>query len=920
MGRLQVILGALVCAWLAGCGGGGANSSSPVDAPRVVPGTAKFHVDVSTGQVTISSPSATSGSRAVMLGGAVGFESSTLLDQPGNTGLRILNVRVTNRWVQDIGRQPDGRVTGLRVLFSPFVPAQTFDSLRPKVTVSSLAGSGVDADVDGPYATAAFRVPTGVAVAPDGTVFVSDAGAHRIRQLSGGFVSTLAGAGIFGSAPGVGVAATFGGPAGIAWDPADNSLVVADRTGHRLRRVTRDGRVSLIAGTGVAGGADGAGDVATLNGPAGVTVGDDGVIYVTESGGNRVRRVVRTGADPSRAGDYAVRLVAGDGTAGLRDGVGTGARFNRPAGVAVLRGNLYVADTNNDCVRLVTTDGAVATIAGAGAQSSLDGDGQTCFLGRPFGVVAAGDGLVVTEAAGRRVRQLRLKGDGTAGPASRTSWLVQTLAGDTTDAISNTIPSLVDGDGTVATFFQPQMVAVTAAGDLLVADASFRRIRLVTPPNGLFDVGTPGGAGDATQVRLANGDGVIPSSIFGANLPFVSYPGVLAPGANTTPRAWSFAVPAGVTAFEFMVTVEADTAVPAPPEAVLNTGATVLGSPDVRVRTLAGGDLPGYLDGTFSAARFANLGLAARDGLGNVYVADTSSDTIRCLGANGRVSTMVALGDPFGVAATQDGNTVYCTEGLGHKVRRASFTGTDRTNSAHWTVATIAGTGTAGNVNGPGNTATLNGPIGVALDAAENLYVAEVSNRIRLLRFVGGDRRVAANWRVLLVAGDLSAVNGASGSTNGTGSAARFQTPFGIVVDAAGDLFVTEINGHRVRKITNPGGSAGGVVSTLAGGTQGAADGTGGAARFGQPRGIAIDGSGYLYVAEFLNRRVRRVSPAGEVTTVAGSGLATHTDGTGAGAGFAGLTGIVADDAGNLYATDDRSVRLVQRTLSGVVP
>jgi sugar lactone lactonase YvrE len=209
-------------------------------------------------------------------------------------------------------------------------------------------------------------------------------------------------------------------------------------------------------------------------------------------------------------------------------------------------------------------------------------------------------------------------------------------------------------------------------------------------------------------------------------------------------------------------------------------------------------------------------------------------------------------------------------------------------------VTTLAGTaGKSGSTDGAGTTALFNGPTGVAVDGAGNLYVADGGNNtIRQVVVSSG------------VVSTLAGTAGQSGSTNGTGAAARFSSPQGVAFDGAGNLYVADSNNSIIRKI----GIASGMVTTLAGtaGMTGGADGTGAAARFSGPQGVAFDGAGNLYVADSNNYTIRKIGITTEVvTTLAGTaGMAGSIDGTGAAARFEGPYGLTFDGAGNLYVAD----------------
>lgn len=143
----------------------------------------------------------------------------------------------------------------------------------------------------------------------------------------------------------------------------------------------------------------------------------------------------------------------------------------------------------------------------------------------------------------------------------------------------------------------------------------------------------------------------------------------------------------------------------------------------------------------------------------------------------------------------------------------------------------------------------------------------------------------------------------ASGSADGTGSAASFNGPDGVAVDAAGNVYVADAWNHAIRKITPAG-----VVTTWAGSTApGHADGTGSAASFFSPRGVAVDAAGNVYVADYYNDEIRKITPAGVVTTLAGSTTAGHADGTGSAASFFQPLGVAVDAAGYVYVADTRN-------------
>jgi sugar lactone lactonase YvrE len=220
-------------------------------------------------------------------------------------------------------------------------------------------------------------------------------------------------------------------------------------------------------------------------------------------------------------------------------------------------------------------------------------------------------------------------------------------------------------------------------------------------------------------------------------------------------------------------------------------------------------------------------------------------------------------------------------------------------------VTTKAGwPGSAGSANGTGWAARFAYPGSVRTDASGNVFVADSYNNTI--------REVTPGGVVTTVAG----TPGVAGSKDGPVATALFDGPAGVAVDAGGNIFVADDSNYTIREI-----SAAGTVSTLAGsaGSQGEVDGTGSAARFYDPQNLAIDAAGNLYVADGLGNSIRKVTPAGVVTTIAGSSVGGSADGTGAQAGFRDPTGIAVDASGNVYVADNgnNTIRLI--TPAGVV-
>ena len=226
-------------------------------------------------------------------------------------------------------------------------------------------------------------------------------------------------------------------------------------------------------------------------------------------------------------------------------------------------------------------------------------------------------------------------------------------------------------------------------------------------------------------------------------------------------------------------------------------------------------------------------------------------------------------------------------------------------------VTTLAGSGPDANVDEPGAADLINNPQGVAVDSSGVVYVADTGNQ--LIRKISPEG-VVTTWAGS-VTYDSYGYPGVGGFSDGTGTAARFNSPQGVAVDSVGTVYVADSGNRRIRKI-----SPEGVVTTLAGsGVEGFADGTGAAAQFSYPRGVAVDSSGTVYVADSGNALIRKITTAGVVTTLASSGVAGYADGTGAAAQFSGPQGVAVDASGTVYIGDGDNNRIRKISPEGVV-
>jgi hypothetical protein len=606
------------------------------------------------------------------------------------------------------------------------------------------------------------------------------------------------------------------------------------------------------AGTGGAGGATGSGGAAGQAG-AGGAAGQAG------AGGG-------TGQAGTGGGAAALRLLAG-GT-----GPGEGVPLRSPTGITRDGANLYFTDLNA-VWKLDVTTGAVATIAGvAGQPGAEDGTGADARFGSPSGIVSDGSGnLYVTDSSYFTIRKVVIA-----------TGAVTTIAGEPLGGAPGgyAICGNDDGVGANARFCTPAGIASDGAGNLYVANAGASTIRKVVIATA--DVSTIAGSAGSYN-ESADGRGM--------NARFSVPMGIASDGAGNL-----YVAEAGANVVRKIVIATAD------------------------VSTIAGAPMqPGSADGAGGSARFYGPSGIASDRAGNLYVTDTENDTIRkIVVATGAVTTLAGVPTPGVFGTSTDGtgsearffnprgvvsdgaNNLYVADTENHNIRRIVLPNAE--------VTTIAGEGRPTIADGTGAAARFRNPAGITSDGAGGVFVADAAN--------------SAIRKVVIATGAATTLAGAgwSGSSDGTGAGARFDNAEGVASDRAGNLYVADTGNNTIRKIA----VATGAVTTIAGaaGQFGSADGTGTAARFSGPTAIISDGAGSLYVADTANSTIRKVALAtGAVTTLAGAGSPGSADGTGAAARFSYPYGIAGDGAGNLYVADTgnstiRKIDLTTRTVT----
>ncbi len=672
-------------------------------------------------------------------------------------------------------------------------------------------------------------------------------------------VSTFAGnaAGV-GFANGTAGAARFNLPVGLAFNSA-GEMLVGGSANNVIHRITATGVVTTFAGTGVGGFADGPSASAQFANPHGVAIDGSGNVFVADFGNHRIR-VISGGV---------VSTLAGSGVAGYADATGAAAQFSFPFGIRVIGSNVYVTEQGNRIRQITYPGGVVTTLAGSGTAGFADGTGAAAQFSNPQGLGSdAAGNLYVADNVNNRIRKITTPGG-----------VVTTLAG-------SGAAGAADGLGAAATFNQPRGLTLDAVGNLYVTDAGNARIRLITPSGNVstFVGGAPG-----------NTDGTYPAGQFSWNGSI----GLEQPAFDALGNL--FVVDRVNNAIRRIVL---------PPPTVTSFNATT-GYPGLGV-IINGTNLANVTQVTFGGVASPSFTVISNTQLVAAVPAGGASGAVQVTNSVGNgsltgftftavippISTYAGNAAPLGFAdGTQgaarfngqvgiafDGTNLYVADTDNHRIRRITAAGV---------VTTFAGSGTAGFADATGTAAQFNRPAGLTIDGVGNILVADyLGNRIRVITPGGVVSTLAGS--------------GVAGFNDATGTAAQFNNPVAVAL-SGGFVYVADQGGFRIRRITYPGG----VVTTLAGsGVSGFADGTGVAAQFALTEGMTVDGAGNLYVTDYGNHRIRKITPAGAVTTLAGSGTAGYLDGPGATAQFNTPRGITTDAVGNLYVTDAGNARI----------
>lgn len=804
-----------------------------------------------------------------------------------------------------------------------------------------------------------LSAPRGVTVDGSGEVYVSQAGTHIITKVSSGLFAGTSGSG--GSADGLAVtAARFNGPFGVV-AVAANTLYVGDYNNHTIRRIfpvatpvinsannatfslNTFGSFSVTAtGTPAPTFAVFAGSL-----PSGVTLASGGLLSGT----------------PTASGSFPVTIRATN-LAGTNDQSFTLTVTGNAAPQIVSSPSSILNATIGQNVQFTgSASGAPTPTLQWRRQAAAGGGFQNLTEAFPYSGTTTGTLTITNVTALMNGDQFMLVASNSSGPDAFSA--VATLA------ISNTVPVFTSHPPS-STIIAPNSNGSITAVATGSPTPTYRWQRLLSGGSAFFDIfddatysGTSTGTltitgatvalnGEQYRLSASNVNGttysnastlsvtaVLPTITLqptaaivnlGANASFTSG----ATGSPTPTYRWQ-RQPSGTTGFidlfddaVFGGTTAATLTITGVTSgmsgdqfrlvatnaggSVQSIGALLTVNLGTTISTFAGvGGQGASLDGVGASARFSSPSSICVDSSGNFYIADTGSHVIRKMTAAGAVTTIAGLAGvpgsvdgasnvarfnaPAGIAVDSAGN-LYIADSFNHTIRTLSPSGT---------VATLAGTaGQFAAVDGVGAAARFYLPTGVAVDSVGTVYVADSFNH--------AIRRITAGGTVSTFVGSLGNV----GYVNGVGVNSRFSSPNSLVIENGTGLIVADSGNNAIRRVT-----AFGVVTTVAGSTLGfggALDGNGTSATFNRPSGVALDTSGNIFVADTVNNTIRRISTAGDVTTIAGTaGAGGYLDGVGAAVRFNRPYSIVLDANSNLFIADSAN-HVIRRSGSTVAP
>ena len=831
----------------------------------------------------------------------------------------------------------------------------------PNWVVTTIAGlAGVDGSADGTNSDARFVLPLGIAADQIGNLYVVDQGNETIRKLtpsgSDWIVTTIGGlAGNWGSNDGVNTDARFYYPAGITVDGSGN-LFVTDLGNGTVRMgqptlaypvelpviTPASGIISNLVNVSITCNTSGSSILFTTDGsdpltnPNGTAIWYEGSFQIVTSTTVKAVGVVNFyPPSPTATANFTVLNTP----AAPPDISPLGGSFSNTVSVTLSCTTLgstiqyttdgsdpltsYSASTYYSPIMLTTSATVIAVGQAAGYTPSVLATATFAWVSSPVATpsISPASGtytnpVAVSLTCATPGRQIKYTIDGTdpttSGTASYYYGAFYVFNSATVSAVGlaagYTPSSVAAASFTVVNTPAAQPTISTLQGgdvftnlvSVYVNCSTFGRVITFTTDGSIPTINSPQ-FDNTSYLQLTNSTtfqavgfapGYTPSPVAVTNFTVVSVPTAAAPVISPVGGFYINSVQVTVTSVTAGATIfyTTDGSSPSTNSAVY-TGPIILTNPTTTVRAIstASGNIGSEVSSTvFDVAPFVP---------GEIYNWTTIAGRATWWGFDDGTNQNARFAYPNGIAVDNAGN-IFVTDKYNSNIRKLTPDGTN------WVVTTIAGqVWSPGSVDGTGSNARFGGPIGIAVDAAGNLFVADAEGEpgnytIRKVTPVGSD------WVVTTIAG----LPFNWGAADGANSDARFSYPAGIAVDTNGNVYVADRNNYNVRKLSLVGTNW--IVSTIAGQANngGSADGTNGAAQFQGPTGIAVDRAGNLLVVDQYNSTIRQLTPAGTnwvVTTIAGLAYNSGSaDGTNSDARFYYPTGVAVDTNGNVFVTD----------------
>jgi sugar lactone lactonase YvrE len=698
------------------------------------------------------------------------------------------------------------------------------------------------------------------------------------------------------------------GPSAVCVDSTGNCYYTA---ANKIGKVTPSGRNSIFAGSAASLNASGGnGVVITLYDASGLALDQSGNLFVADGGIGKIYKISPAGT---------VSLFAGDGNPLVyADGAGSASSFNEIGNLAIdPHGNIYVADAGNHVIRKITPAGLVSTFAGTPQTAGyLDGKSSAAQFNSPKAVAVDPSGNVyVADSGNNLIRKITPGG------------LVSTLAG------TASTPGTADGLASSAQFSNPGGIAVDTSGNLFVCDTDSSLIREISVDG---FVSTPAGQLDLRPYGNMLSDGVGSSAMFHGPQCLVLGPNGILYIADTdnfairqaTPTWFPFGIhePQSQTAFAGSgVTIAVATPGRTPltyywslnakalTDGTMDDGSTVAGSTtdtlSLGAVTLAengGRYTVAVSSGLYSYASPPAILTVHPVGFPTVQSIQAPAAPVT-IGGPVTFSVSISGSQPLSYQWQLNGSNIPGATSSSFTIASARFRDTG--------TYTVVTTNSVGTVSSAVGTLVVTEPLAVTsvLVEAQGEFaynpsgIAVDSAGNVYLPVQNAIEKISPAGVIVPLAGSMST----SGTADGTGTAARFLFPGAIVVDSSGNVFVADKDNHTIRKITPAG-----VVTTLAGSptNYGSVDGVGAAAAIQSPAALAIDARGTLYIADDWDCTIRTVSPDGMVATLAGQHETRgYVDGSASSALFNAPTGVAIDASGNVYVADagNNAIRII---------